>query len=212
MAVCGLSKLEAVNEMLESNNQARMGALESSGAWPALTYGTGIASKAEYILDRMSRRIQTMGWPDNTDYFTTVTPIAVAFTVTLANTVLWVRGSGSSQARNLTMRGTGGATYLWDMDNRTSNFGTQTPIMVDQVLWLDFDNMQPRTKDIVVAAAATVFQRRTRGSPDMDAYLKEEAMIADLVADRIKMRFVAEPINPTPALAAVSQAQGRQQQ
>lgn len=211
MAVAGLSTLEAVNEILEVVNEGAETALDSTGSFPTKAFTTSKPSQVEYVLTRVSRRVQAMGWPDNTDFGTSVTPVAVTFTVTLANTVLWVRGADRSAYRNLTMRGVAGVTYLWDSDNRTNNFGSQTPISLDLINWLDFDNLQPRTKDIVVAAAGVIFQRRRRGSPDHDAFLKEEQVIAEIVGSRIDGRLTLPPINPSPEVARVLSSRGGQQ-
>lgn len=205
MATSGLQKLEAVNEMLECKNEARAAALDSSGSWPTLTYGNSSAGLAEYMLDRVSRRMQSYGWPDNTNYGQRYTPSGSPFKVALANTVLWLRGAGRDAYRNLTIRGVSGTSYIWDVDRRTNEYADATVIEVDEIVWLDFDNLQPRTKDVVAAAAAVIFQRRTRGSPEHDAYLGEERLIADLMADRIRLRMTPEPINPSPVLAALLQ-------
>jgi len=55
-----VTKLEAVNEMLESIMEAQVAALDTGN-----TSAEGIA---ETILDRYSTRIQTIGWHENTDY------------------------------------------------------------------------------------------------------------------------------------------------
>lgn len=213
MATAGLSSLEAVNEMLESVSEGAASALDSTGAFPTKSFGSSIVGQAESVLTRTSRRIQAMGWPENTDLFTTVTPALESgeYRVQLAATDLWIRASGSSGYRNLTMRGYSTTTYLYDMDRRSRDFLSTATVMIDKVIWLDFDLLQPRTKDLIVAAAATILQRRRRGSPDHDAFLKEEQMIADLVASRIDLRLSLPPINPTPQLAQVL-AGGRQQQ
>jgi hypothetical protein len=96
-----------------------------------------------------------------------------------------------------------GTSYIWDFDNRTNEFASAAVLTVDEIVWLDFDNLQPRNKELVVTAAATFFQWRTRGSPDMADYLTEEKVIADLLASRIQLRLTPEPINPSPMLAAV---------
>jgi len=226
MATAGLSTLEAVNAMLRCVNEGALSALASSGSFPTKTFQSNVGGNAEDVLTEVSRRVQMMGWPENSDLFTTVTPVlnTATYEVVLAATVLWVRGSGTSSYRNFTIRGgtvatgaagaagTAGTSYLWDMDRRTRDMLSTTAIMVDLVHWLDFDNLQPRTKELILGAAAVIFQRRYRGSPDHDMYLKEEQVLNDLVASRIDSRFVLAPINPSPQIAAVLAGGQRGQQ
>lgn len=225
MATAGPQILDAVNEILEVINEGRISALASSGSFPAKTFNEDAGGLTEYMLTRISRRVQSMGWPENTELYVSATPVnnAGTFDVVLGNTILWVRGSGASAYRNLTIRGgleaTGaaaapgvaGTSYLWDEDRKTRDFLTTTAVTIDQIRWLDFDNLQPRTKDVVIAATATIMQRRRRGSPDHNEFLTQEQVIAELVASRPDLRLTLPPINPNPQMAQVL-AGGRQQQ
>ena len=69
MATLGLSKLDAVNQILEAGGLSRVAALDSSGA-----SGTSEQADAEFFLDRENTRIQTLGWPENTNLAKKYTP------------------------------------------------------------------------------------------------------------------------------------------
>ena len=64
-----MTRLEAVNEVLAALGEPPATALDSSGTWPSLTFGTTLAGQAERFLERASKNIQSRGgtgdawWP-----------------------------------------------------------------------------------------------------------------------------------------------------
>jgi len=90
----GLTKLEAVNEILEAVDIWPVAALDPSG--------TSDATEAERVLDRENVRVQGQGWPENTEEnvsmtlpVTKLTAVAGAGTFTIGETVT-ATGSGAT--------------------------------------------------------------------------------------------------------------------
>lgn len=188
MAVLGMTKIQAINQMLRA-----------AGLMPVSSLSTGNsddAGIAEEVLDRVNMAIQMQGWPENVEFNTTLTPVLSngAYTIVADADILWVRSCYRDSHRNFTLKG----GMVYDLDRRTTDFGSTTAINVDICRLLDFDDLQPRTKELIAAAAARAFQMFKRGNPTQDGFLTEQQIIADTVADRIRMRMNPEPINPFP--------------
>jgi len=195
MAVLGMTKLEAVNEILEAKGLKRVPALD--------TGGNSDAANAEYVLDRIDRRIQEMGWPENTELGQT---FALGNPITVASDTLWIRGSLPHTAWRYQLRGDSVFDVQTNSVNITSN------IVLDRIKKLSFESLAPKTKELIAVAAATIFQRRNRGDMAQDAWLTQEQMLADLTADRINAGMVPTPINPYPIFRQSAQRPQQPQQ
>lgn len=57
-----MTRLDAVNEILEGIGEGHVSTLGSSGTWPALTFTETLAGDAERILERETRKILAQGW------------------------------------------------------------------------------------------------------------------------------------------------------
>lgn len=194
MATLGMTKLEAVNEMLEAKGLKRVAALD--------TGGTSDAGTAEYVLDRIDRRIQEMGWPENTELAQTFTPSGNAITVN-ADT-LWIRGSYPHTHWRYVLRADG----VFDVS--ANSLTINAAIVLDRIKKLSFADMAPRTKELIAVAAATIFQRRQRGEQSQDMWLTQEQVLVDLIADRVNSGMVPQPINAYPIFGRVASRQTQQ--
>ena len=196
MATLGMTKLEAVNEMLEAKGLKRVAALD--------TGGTSDAGTAEYVLDRIDRRIQEMGWPENTELAQTFTPSGNAITV--ASDTLWIRGSYPHTHWRYVLRADG------VFDVQANSLTISAAIVLDRIKKLTFADMAPRTKELIAVAAATIYQRRQRGEMSQDAWLTQEQVLVDLIADRVNSGMVPQPINAYPIFGRVASRQTQQNQ
>ncbi len=198
MATLGMTKLEAVNEMLEAKGLKRVAALD--------TGGTSDAGTAEYVLDRIDRRIQEMGWPENTELAQSFT--AAANAITVASDTLWIRGSYPHTHWRYVLR----ADSVFDVQANSATIATNTVIVLDRIKKLSFADMAPRTKELIAVAAATIFQRRQRGEQSQDMWLTQEQVLVDLIADRVNSGMVPQPINAYPIFGRVASRQTQQGQ
>jgi hypothetical protein len=196
MATLGLTKLNAVNEILEAVNEGPFAALDTGGA--------SIAADAERTLDRVNIRVQSRGWPENTVYSKAYTPTGGGFSITVSADTLSIRGAGPSGHRTLVLN----ADTVYDADNQTTNFGSAAPVYLDQVRLLNFIDCSPTLKDVIVAEAKVVFQQVRRGDPLQDQFATRARIEAENVADRPKPRINSRPLNQTPNVAVPQQGQG----
>src|SRR5688500_12696324 len=102
MPVLGLTKLDAVNAMLEAIDAEPVSALDTGGA--------SIQAKAERILDRVCQQAQSWGWPDNA--IKTKKSTSSGSTITLPVDTLRIASAGPAQHRNLVLKG----DKLYDAD------------------------------------------------------------------------------------------------
>lgn len=191
MAVLGCSKLEAVNEILEAMGKRPVPSLETGQATPA--------GDAEVILDRISRRMQAQGFVENTDFNSTRTPTldGGVYKITMEPATLYIRGCYRDQHRTFTLRG----DQVYDADRRTDEFPDATPINLDVVTELPFEDLSPRTKELIAVVAAKIAQRRHRGNPKQDEWLADEEIMAGMTAHYVSRGLIPQPINPMPIIA-----------
>jgi len=194
----GLSKLDAVNEMLEAIGQTRFSALSSSGSWPTKSYNSDIAGTAEQILDRVSREVQSQGFEFNTLKSKAYT-IGAPGAITFASNVLAIKPAGPTQFKNIAIRGSG----AYDLEGDTAVFAAGT-YYFDVIVVLDFDDCSPRGKDAIVKAATQVLQRRFRGDPQRDQEPVYEQVNAQVRADRPKASDAEQPLGKLPVLPQIA--------
>lgn len=169
MAVLGMTKLEAVNLMLEAIDEEPVAALD--------TGGTSIQGKAERILDRTSEIVQARGWPENT--MTSKQHTASGGSVTVGSDVLWIRAAGPDQHKPLVLKG----DKVWD---RAADALYNANVYLDIIRELAFEDCSPKLKHTIATEASAILQRRQKGEAVNDQFLQQEALIANVGADRLK--------------------------
>lgn len=205
MAYFGLSKLAAVNRVLQACQSDRVSQLGGSGTWPSRTYGDDLTGQVEQDLDEIKALVLARGFQCNTrrnQKYTRVTQGAI----TLPDNTLRIIPTGPSELRNHTI-----------FDNKVYDLETTPPtdqlapgdyfyhIIVD----IDFESLEPTVKQLVVAEAARTIQRRRRGDPRIDAFLADEVAMAEINVSRSKQTSQTYAINPQPMIApAAQQGQG----
>jgi len=210
MAITGMSFVEAINELVETVNEFPMsGSTKPSGSGDT----TSIYARAETFIDRESRRIQALGWPENTTLSRAITAESSAKTV-LVEAYLSVRAAGPDQHRNLVMRSvTSGSpavtnTKLYDADKQSfditsANDGT---VYLDTVENLDFEYLPNHLQDVIVARAKMTFQRRIQGNSEADQQLMQEYAQAEQLAFRNKPDL-DQNFNIRPSFGAAQEQQ-----
>ena len=190
----GMTIKDAINEMVETIGEYPLGA---SAATPDGT-GASIYDRARQFLDREDKRMQSMGWPENTVMSKEFT--AAGGAIGIADTVLRVRAAGSSAHRNLIIRDDSGTQKLFDGNDDTFVFETTEKVYLDVVSKLDFIDLPPLLQDVVVAKSKLEFQRRIQGSPTTDAALMQDYAVAQAALDRHPM-LSEQPFNTQPLIA-----------
>lgn len=183
MADLGMTKLDAVNEMLEVIDQPPVSSLD--------TGGTSEQADAERTLDRENTRVQSQGWPENTTKAQTYA--AAAGTVTLDSDTLWIKSAGSDQHRNLVLEG----DQVYDADAAAL---ASADVILDRIRELAFVDCSPKLKDVITARAKQVFQRRKKTDLIQDQFLAQEYAATEIAADRHPLNPLAQPPNVRPIL------------
>lgn len=186
MATLGMTKLEAVNLILQGSGFPRVASLD--------TGGTSSQGDAEYFLDLWDRQIQTLGWPENTDFEKTHTPVASA--VTMGSDTLWVRGAGRDKHRTFALR----ADALYDVDAGTTTISAA--VELDVCKKLTFADLAPSTKDLIVGFARMNYSVHTKGDPELTRWHATQVALFDLLTQRIQPRNRPE-VNPAPLMAGL---------
>lgn len=185
MAVLGLTKIHAVNRILRTANVLPVSALD--------TGGSSMQARAEEILDEINIQVQSRGMQANTakarDYSPTASQVQVS------SDVLAVRGAGKDSHRNFTLRGD--KVYDLDLDTLTIS----AAITIDVVKLISFEDLPPAEKEYITNEAAIIYQRRWRGSPDQDTFLRDEAAKVAPFAKSPVDRPGDGTINPYPTSA-----------
>lgn len=142
MPTAGKTKLDAINHILRTAyNMKPVSAVDSTGTWPALAYGSSDAAEAERVLDTVTA--DTLGdfWGgEHVDYHRSYTTTAGG-QLDLSGSgenILKVRGNGDLTGRKLTIR----AGFLYDQVlNSSSVFGNAQTIYLDVMLNIEFDDL-----------------------------------------------------------------------
>lgn len=198
MAVLGLTMLAAVNRLLRSVNVLPVSALD--------TGGSSMQARAESVLQETNINIQSRGLNSNTVRARDYTPVSNEIQV--ASSVLMVRSAGKDQHRTLTLRG----DKVYDLDGDTATFNAA--VCLDVVKLVAFEDLPPADKEHIANEATIEFQRVWRGSPDQDAFRRDNAAKTAPFVRTDGERNSLGPVNPYP-MSAFSQRDaqtgGRQQ-
>lgn len=159
MILTPLTELEAVNIILENDGEAPVNALDDSGF--------SESGKAQRVLREISRKVQNKGWAFNTDYERKFSP-DVSDEIVLPTNTLKIKPTYLSQELRLVERG----RKLYDLDKNTYVFST--PVYLNVVQMLDFEDLPAPARDYITIRAARVYQARVTGSGSQDGFTKDE--------------------------------------
>lgn len=153
-----LSKLDAVNRMLDAIGESPVNSLES---------GLGDAENAERILNNTDKDVQQKGWYVNTERGVTLTR-DLSGHINLPNNCLKVDTVGNDANRQVVKRG----NRLYDLDNKTFKFTKS--LSCDIVYQLAWDELTYTLQRYITAMAARTFQRVSPTSSSLDTMIREE--------------------------------------
>jgi hypothetical protein len=156
MATAKISKLEAVNMLLDSIGEEPVNSLES---------GLADADKAARKIDEISREIQSRGYDCNTSYELVLTRNQDG-NVPLPNDTLKVDTSGIDEDLHVGTRG----GFLYDLGKNTLVFTKD--VTVDVVHLLPFEDLPFELQNFIVCRAGRVFQEGIMGSTSLDGFTK----------------------------------------
>lgn len=168
------TELQTVNQMLSVIGEAPVNAITG-------TVTTDV-SVAKNILDETSMSIQSMGWNFNTHYAYVLTR-NTDNKVPLPSNCVQADASAQYRFRNLVIRN----GFLYDMDNHTDVFGTNTTLpTVDLVLVQQFEQLPEYARQYIAAKSARRFASRyigDKGITELAGNDEQEALAAFRQAD-----------------------------
>ena len=165
-----MTKLDAVNEMLESIGEPPVTALD--------TGGTSDQGDAERILDRETDSVLLLGWACNTIRDQAFSPSGGKIALTLGSLAVLRFTPAAGQYGSFAQRG----AYLYDTLNNTDTFTAS--VRLDVILRLDFEDLSDALAKLIVKAASVKYQRyKKRGTID-DSMNREELIAARGAAER----------------------------
>lgn len=165
------TELEAVNECLANIGQAPVSTISGD-----LGVDTQIALN---FVRSVNRELQSQGWFWNTEIDFPLTPNGNGDIVLPANT-LSVDSTGDDAWRNVVQRG----NILYDRTNRTYTFAT--PINVELVIGLSFEELPETARRYIALRAARIFQDRVDDSVGQTDVTDETMALNILKAEQLR--------------------------
>ena len=164
-----LTKLEAVNQMLDLIGETPVSSVTSTPALPD-------ADRAVRFLDRASKEVQSRGYQCN-KITTDVTPDTSGY-VPVGSTWLRVDTVWTGTELDVTVRNKDGLRYLFNLETNSFDFSACPTINIEYVEYLDYEDLTPTLQDYIAARAAVRFQQATVSSAELDKFAKEQEAIA----------------------------------
>jgi hypothetical protein len=162
----GLSKIEAVNIILESIGEAPVS---------SLTSGLPDAEAAESKLNEINKSVQARGWHQNIDYNLKLMPNNNSLIYVPSN-YLRVDTTRDSQYINVTVRNYNSRLALYDIKKQTYIF-TQA-LFVDVVYLIQFEDLSLELSTYIAYLAARKFQESQMQSVALDNFTRRAEMEA----------------------------------
>lgn len=162
MALPLLSKIEAVNIMLEATTEEPVS---------SLTSGLPEAAKAERFLDRIKQQVLQTGWYENTTYnYTLVRQTSTEILVPAS--AMRVDTMGKHRWIDAVIKFKNGKRQMFD---RKKNIWTFSQDLNVEIVWdVEFDSIaSPALRNAIAFKAAKQFQQSDISSVALDAYIKE---------------------------------------
>lgn len=161
-----LTELEAINEILATGSDSPISTLEENTVIDA--------SLAMNTLRATSVEVQTRGWNFNTEESLKIIPDQEG-AIRLPRNTLKVDTVGESAGINGVQRG----LRLYNKTDKTYTFGS--PVTVDLVLGLDFEELPSTARLYITIRAARKYQDRYFGDQSTHSYTSQDELTAQSV-------------------------------
>ncbi len=162
----GLTKLEAVNIILDSIGETPVSSLES---------GLPDAEAAVTKLDEINKTVQSKGWHQNTEKKLKLVPDSNK-NIVVANNYLRVDTTGTTKSINVAPRKFENRTMLYDVKDQTFEFTKD--LYCDVVLLLDFEDLTLELSSYIAYRAARKYQESQMQSTVLDGFTVRAEMEA----------------------------------
>ena len=142
-----LTKLEAINQMLDAIGEDAVSSLEATDIEDV--------EAALRTFDRVNRQVQAKGWHRNTDT-EYVLSRDVNNRILIPSDTLRIDSSGPHAHIDIVPRKLSGFLYVYNRDKNTFIF--ESDLIVDIVRLLDFESLTPELQMYITAKAASAFK------------------------------------------------------
>lgn len=210
------SKLDAVNECLETIGQQPFGALTSSGSWPSKTYTSDICSQVERILDRTTIEVLKDGFNFNTVGPVVVTPASGKIQIStnaVFNDLYVIRVIPEGQNKKSPMEVVG--DYLFNpvkgLGNSASAWIDFTTYCMTMIVGYEFQNCSADAQVLIMRETVRRLTETRLGDELKRRYAVENSAKADITATRPWPTQSSKPVNAGPVLAALGGTGGQGQ-
>lgn len=149
--------LNAINDMLGAIGESSVLSLDETNA---------DVQNAMRILTRVNRQVQAKGWNFNINEAKVLAPDLTVNKIRYLPSYLRVMTTGS--ASYYTNRG----GYLYDLSTQSDTF--TEPLTVELTELKPFNEMPPAFRDYIVTKASREFNAKFFGSPESEAFLREQ--------------------------------------
>tara|TARA_Y100001973_G_scaffold106085_1_gene181952 strand:+ start:3861 stop:4460 length:600 start_codon:yes stop_codon:yes gene_type:complete len=162
----GLSKLEAVNIILDAIGETPVSSLES---------GLPDAEAAETKLNEVNKTVQAKGWHQNTEKKLKLMPDSDKYIV-VPDSYLRVDTTGTSRSTNVAVRTYLNKSMLYNVKDQTFSFTAD--LFCDVVLLLEFSDLTLELSNYIAYRAARKFQEAQMQSTTLDGFTVRAEMEA----------------------------------
>jgi len=192
------SRLEAINRIGAECGFARFSTDDTTGSFPALTFGTSDAGNMSFHLEQVSREIQTRAeHPANVIPWKELT-ITSSGNLSFATSVLSMTPVGKYKDRRWTLRYSGSTPIVYDNENDTSTFASGT-YTFSVAVYLEFTDLPQEYREIIISEAIRRYQQTFLGNAQKDAFLKERSIQTGVAARTINPPVNRERMGMTPS-------------
>lgn len=162
----GLSKLEAVNIILDAIGETPVSSLES---------GLPDAEAAETKLNEINKTVQAKGWHQNTEKKLKLSPDSNKNLIVPDN-YLRVDTTGTSKSTNVSVRTHESKSMLYDVKNQKFEFDDD--LYCDVVILLEFSDLTLELSNYIAYRSARKFQEAQMQSTTLDGFTVRAEMEA----------------------------------
>ena len=162
----GLSKLEAVNIILDAIGETPVSSLES---------GLPDAEAAETKLNEVNKTVQAKGWHQNTEKKLKLMPDSDKYII-VPDAYLRVDTTGTSRSTNVSVRTYLNKSMLYDVKNQTFEF--KDDLYCDVVMLLEFSDLTLELSNYIAYRSARKFQEAQMQSTVLDGFTVRAEMEA----------------------------------
>lgn len=162
----GLSKLEAVNIILDGIGETPVSSLDS---------GLPDAEAAETKLNEIHKTVLSKGWHQNTEKNLKLIPDTNK-NILVPATYLRVDTTQSSKATNVSVRKLNNSFMLYDVINQSYEF--ENDLFCDVIILLDFEDLTLELSNYIAYRAARKFQEAQMQSAALDNFTVRAEMEA----------------------------------